>query len=43
MGDPAIKLFGKTIPLTESGSGAGADPDPIADPAAVDKVRIESS
>ena len=45
MGDLAIKLFGKTIPLTEGESGAGADPDPdpTAEPAAADKVRIESS
>lgn len=37
MGDPAIKLFGKTIPLTEGGPGSGSDPDPMTEAAAEEK------
>ncbi|XP_020274549.1 cyclic dof factor 3-like [Asparagus officinalis] len=37
MGDPAIKLFGKTIPLIESGPGTGSDLDPIAETAGEDR------
>lgn len=40
MGDPAIKLFGKTIPLIEG--GPGSDPDPITEPEGDDKVESQN-